>query len=609
MVNLISKILLFLGVSISIGLAQPDIQATSDARSIYLGDTFTYKVEVKNSSDTPTINIPQTRNFSIVSGPMQSTSYSFINGAQSSTRSVSYTLVALEAGSLTIPPSDVIIKNKTYKSNPVQIEVLKQPGSSSGGRSVQSQAPAQNQQFKTAKRNPREELPEIMVRAEPNLDQVVVGEPLTVTYKLYTQVRVYNYGIDKLPDAVGFWAEEIEQKNQPQLKAEIVDGVNYQSAVLKEVVYYPTRSGELTIEPLRINFEIQTRRQRTNNFFNDPFFDDVFARTQKVLFTNAIKLQVNDIPRPTPAHYTGAVGQFQLTAHLDTNLVAVNDAVGFNLTLNGTGNFKTLNLQELSLPDGIDMFKPEKEEHVNLVNGAYRGFKKMTYLLVPRKAGDVMLPPIELVFYNPATKRYQTTKTAPIKLTVNPISSDQPIVTSGYTRKEVALMNRDLRFIRLQSDPFVRIGERLTDHYWFWLVFILGASGMVGIVLYEKREEKIDTNRALGRRIKAYRTARNLLKRAQKTAIDEKQVYPLLSQALVGFIGDALNLPEKALVTEALINEVHVRGVHEKTVQELNAILIRLDMGRFAPGADESGTPELIQHATSILTQLSRELK
>lgn len=593
--------------------AQPEIVASSDARSIYAGDTFTYKVEVKNAGTTPSINFPSTRNFSVVTGPLQSSSYTIINGVQSSTRSVSYIVVALEAGELTIPAAEVIIKNKTYKSNPVDIEVLPQPGTQAGAQSAQSQvqtpmATNNNRQRQPARNQPKES-PELMVRAEPNLTQVVVGEPITVTYKLYTQVRVYNYGIDKLPDAVGFWSEEIEQKNQPQLKAEIVDGVNYQSAVLKEVVYYPTRSGELTIEPLRINFEVQTRKQRTNNFFNDPFFDDVFARTQKVLFTNEIKLQVNEIPKPTPANYTGAVGRFQLTAHLDTNVVSVNDAVGFNLTLQGTGNFKTLNLPELNLPDGIELFKPEKEEKINLVNAAYRGYKRMTYLLVPRKAGEVLLPSVELVYYDTEKRRYQTTKTAPIRLNILPISIDQPLVTSGYTRKEVALMNRDLRFIKLQSDPFVQIDDNILHKTWYWLVYGVGMLLMGGVVLYESRASKIGSNQALSRRMKAYRNAQKLIKLANKVVSEEKQVYLYLSQAIVGYIGDTMNLPEKALITEALVEAVKTRVHDEKLVSDLHAMLIRLDMGRFAPGADESSTSELITHATHIVQQLSRKLK
>ena len=606
-------LILFLAISACttvVKAQQPEIIASCDVRNVYVGDTFTYKVEVIDASTTPTIHFPSTRNFSIVNGPMQSSRYSINNGVQSSTRGVSYVVVALEAGKLTIPPAQVIIKNKSYQSNAVSIEVLPQPGSTTGAQSAQSKSPTQkNNRPDQSSRTPQKASPELMVRAEPNVTHVVVGEPVTITYKLFAQVRVYNYGIDKLPDAVGFWAEEIEQKTQPQLKPEIVEGVNYQSAVLKEVVYYPTRSGELTIEPLRINFEVQTRKQRTNNFFNDPFFDDVFARTQKVLFTDAVKLRVDDVPKPTPANYTGAVGQFQLAARLDTNVVSVNDAVGFNLTLQGTGNFKTLNLPELKLPDDIDMFKPEKEEKINLVNAAYRGYKRMTYLLVPRKAGDIIIPPIELVYYDSQQKRYRTTKTVPIQLIIQPVSSDQPLVTSGYTRKEVALMNRDLRFIKLQSDPFVRIGDNILHKSWYWLVFVAGTIFIIGAVFYEQRENKIETNQALSRRLKAFRNAQQLIKLATKAGSDEKQVYFYLSQALVGYIGDSLNLPEKSLVTEALAEAVKMRTNNEKLVNELHALLIRLDRGRFAPGADESSTPDLIRHATHTIQQLSREIK
>ena len=170
-------------------------------------------------------------------------------------------------------------------------------------------------------------------------------------------------------------------------------------------------------------------------------------------------------------------------------------------------------------------------------------------------------------------------------------------------------MNRDLRFIKLQSDPFVRIGDNILHKSWYWLVFVAGTIFIIGTVFYEQRENKIETNQALSRRLKAFRNAQQLIKLATKAGSDEKQVYFYLSQALVGYIGDSLNLPEKSLVTEALAEAVKMRTNNEKLVNELHALLIRLDRGRFAPGADESSTPDLIRHATHTIQQLSREIK
>ncbi|MCF7800382.1 MAG: BatD family protein [Candidatus Marinimicrobia bacterium] len=600
--------LILVGMIPGLLMGQPDIHASVDARRIYVGDTFTYKVEVKNSDSTPTIHLPASRKLSVVSGPMQSTSFSIMNGVQSSTRSVSYTMVALEPGELTIPPSEVVIRNKRYQSNAVQLEVLPQPGSGTKAAPGGSRNDRQLQQ--TQPQSKSVPAPEIMLRAEPNRTDIVVGEPVTITYKLYTQVRVYNYGIDKLPDAVGFWSEEIPLTGQPQLKAEIVDGVNYQSAVLKKVVYYPTRPGELTIEPLRVNLEVQSKRRRSRNtFFSDPFFDDVFSHEKKVLFSNSLKLKVSDVPRPTPPNYSGAVGKFRLSARLDTNTIHVNDAVGLHVTLEGTGNFKTLNLPDITLPDGIDMFKPEKEEKVRLVNEVYQGYKRMTYLLVPRAAGEMVIPAFTLVYYDSDAKKYRTAETKRLTLQVKPLSGEQPLITSGYSREEVALMNQDLRFIKLQGAKFVPMGYRVLNQWWYHTTMMMGLVAMLGVVLYTRRQEKIGSDKALGRRLRAHNRAQTLLKSARKVVMDEKQVYALLSQAVVGYIGDRLNLPEKALDTDALIHELTQRKISEQLVSEVRALLIRLDMGRFAPGADSAEPPELIQNARQILTRLSRELK
>ncbi len=591
--------------------AQPQIKASVDAVRIYVGDTFTYKVEVKNAGQTPTIQLPGSRTFSIVSGPMQSTSFTIINGVQSSSRSVTYTLVALDPGKLIIPPSRVILGSKTYETNSVDLEVLNQGKPSqttTRNRSTPRSRKAPTMHSKVNQPNTKHQ--NLLVRAIANREAVVIGEPLTVIYKLYTLVRVLNYNIDKLPDAVGFWTEEIPLKGQPQLKAELWNGANYQAAVLKKAVFYPTQTGELTIDPLRVTLEAEVKTQRRNNFFNDPFFNDFFTRpTQKVFFTNALKIKVKDVPRPAPIDYSGAVGRFKLSAHLDTSLVNVNDAVGFSLTLRGTGNFKTLNLPDIQMPDGIDLFKPEKDERINLVKAEYRGYKRMTYLLVPRQAGDIQIPVVTLTYYDPDAKKYVTTKSSPLHLKVNPVSGDQPLITSGYTRKEVALMNQDLRYIKLESDPLRPRNHLFVKTWWFWSIILLGVFIFSGTVLWDRRRRKIGSDVALGRRLRAWNKAQTALKNARKQSNAEARVYQLLNQALVGYIGDRLNLPEKALITENLVIRVSEQPVNPALVKELEAILIRLDMGRFAPGADASSVDDLIKHATTLLNQLSKELK
>jgi len=404
------------------------ITASLDVKQVLVQESFTWKLEVEGSDDMPSVRLPDIDKIALLSGPMQSSNYTFVNGKTSSKKSISYTFVAMEAGEVIFPAVDVFLGKKRYKTQALKLEVVATRGINT------KQAPTNES---------------VYLRAIPSKSSVYVGEPLTVRYKLFTKVGVYNYQVEKLPDAVGFWAEEIPQSAQPRLVSEVINGERYNTAVLKTVLYYPTKSGELVIDPLNTELEIEVKsNQRTNRRFNDPFFNDPFfngsRKATKNFLSNPLKISVASLPEPRPRNFGGAVGNFQLRAGLDTNAVFANDAVGLSITLSGSGNFKSLQLPEPKLPEGVDIFKPERTESISIQGMKHAGSKKSTYLLVPRVPGEVLIDPVEFTYFDLRSKKYVTRTSGPIKMSVYDAEGSQPVVTSGYSREEVELMQEDI---------------------------------------------------------------------------------------------------------------------------------------------------------------------
>lgn len=576
---------------ISSALAEPRISSSVDAKQVLLQESFTWTIEVEGSDEMPNIRLPDIDKVALLSGPAQSSNYTYVNGKMSSKKSLSYTFAALEVGKVTIPSVEVFLGEQSYRTKPLTVTILaSQTSSAAANSSGQS----------------------VFLRALPSKTSIYIGEPVSIEYKLFTKVGVYNYQVDKLPDAVGFWAEEIPQGSQPRLVSEIVNGVRYNTAVLKTVLYYPTRAGELTIDPLKAELEIEVKsNQRNRRMFNDPFFNDPFfsgtKKATKNFLSNRVKINVKSLPEPIPTNFTGAVGQFQIKANLDTNAVFANDAVGLSISLSGVGNFKSFQLPEPQLPDGIDIFKPERSESISIKGMRHRGSKNSTYLLVPRTAGRVIIDPIEFTYFDPSAKKYITKSSGWIKMTVYDAEGTLPLVTSGYSREEVELMQEDIRYIKAADTGFSR-AQSSPFGIKYWTMHVFGILALLGIFGYEYRSRKLHGNADLRRSVKAMRSARKKLNHAQKISDDSEALRSQLHQCISGYIGDRLNAAENALDIDELTALLHQKEIPEEIVSETKHYLDGLTLDRFAPGMVKRSSSEWISATQKLLQDLGRVL-
>lgn len=571
--------------------AQVKVTASLDARQVYVQESFTWTLEVQGSDKMPSVRIGDIDKIALLSGPMQSSNYTIVNGRTSSKKTISYTFVAMEAGSVIFPSVDVMIGTQRYQTERLKLQIL-----AAGNAKSKQGGATQN----------------VSIRAIPNKSTVYIGEPLVVRYKLFTKVGVYNYQVEKLPDAVGFWAEEVSQSSQPRLVSEVVNGVRYNTAVLKTVLYYPTQSGELTIDPLKTELEIEVKsRQRSNSRFNDPFFNDPFfsgkRKATKVFLSNPLRIEVKSLPEPRPRNYSGAVGSFQIRAALDTNAVFANDAVGLNISLSGSGNFKSLQLPEPDLPAGIDMFKPERTENIRIQGAKHTGNKRSTYLLVPRVSGKLTIDPIEFTYFDLKSQKYMTLSSAPLSMNVYDAEGTQQVVTSGYSREEVELMQEDIRYIKAAGSGF-NTATKSPLGSGFWTTHLLGLVALASAFGYEYRSRRLEGNADLRRRTNALKQARKQLKQAEKLSDDSEELRALLHQCIVGFIGARLNVAENTLDTAQFSVLLQEQEIPTEIIEENQKFLDGLAMDRFAPGAVQRSASDWITATNELLGKLRKVL-
>ena len=100
------------------------VTASVDVNQIAVNETFAFKIEAKDADNMPQVNLaPIEKDFTIISGPAQQTSYQFINGSATSSKSLTWTLVPNKKGKLVIPAIRVVLDGKKLKTKPIPMNV------------------------------------------------------------------------------------------------------------------------------------------------------------------------------------------------------------------------------------------------------------------------------------------------------------------------------------------------------------------------------------------------------------------------------------------------------------------------------------------------------
>jgi len=476
----ILSFLFFLSVSYG-----QSISASVDVNQLTLSETFTFKIEAKDADEMPKVDLsPFKKNFTIISGPAQQTSYQWINGKATSSKTLTWTLAANRKGSLVLPPITVTVDGKHFKTKPIPINV-KDSGRISNNN-------------------------DLFLLAEVDKKEAFVGEQITVVYKLYTRVQRSLEDI-KYPESVGFWSEELSVPRPPRFNLTTLNGVQYNVATLYKIALFPTKNGELKLSPMTVRCNVQIKKKRRQrSVFDDPFFNSFFNETvQKVLRTESTVISVKPYPEGKPATFTGAVGEFQLSASIDTDNLRTNEAITYTVKLNGTGNLNMFSLPELNFPETMEVFPPTSTFDQEQLWDQFTGTMKWEYILIPREAGKIFLPRIELSYFNPKDEKFYTITSRSIELNVTPGEEQISSRTTGFTKEEIKLLGQDIHYNATTPPSWIERGSHQIP-IWVWTGYIL----TIGLFLTPVSLSKYHSQRLA---TAGERMSHRALKRAQKS--------------------------------------------------------------------------------------------
>ena len=599
-------ILILLALGTTLHAQQMTVQAP---QSVYEGDYFTVRFVVDARASG--FQGPSFKGFSLRSGPntSSSSSFSFVNGQMtSSVQTVySYTLAADAVGTFTVDPATCTADGKKVSSQSFTIKVEK---GDPNRRQQQQQQQQQRQAYNPWDQQPRQaseiDSKSLFARASVSKSNPYQGEQVIVTYKIYTQVPLSQYAIDKLPGNRGFWAEDLSEGGQLKQYEETVGDRRYQVAEIRRGALFAQESGNLTIEPLDLNVlaMVQRQRRRTGtilDLFDDPFFSAREA-VERPLSTNRIQVKVKPLPA-APAGFSGAVGRFDVQGGLSLDRVKANEAVSYRITVSGSGNLMLINAPTPDFPNVFEVYDPQIDDNIKKGDNGISGSRTFEWVLIPRTQGKYTIPSMDFVFFDPSTGRYVTKTIAPQTIEVE--KGDARNIAHTGSKDDVRLLNSDINYLR----PTGRLQPlRAEDHAGplFWIVAALIVLATAATILLVRRRQAAEQDVAGMRMKRAVRLARKRLKRAEAHLhdADSNAFYEEIYRAIWGCLSDKYNIPLSTLSRDTVTQCLVDKQVPAEQQERIMKVLQEVDLARFAPGDAHVQMQSIYDDALNMIVAL-----
>lgn len=585
--------------------AQVNFQASAPA-VVSVGEQFRYTL-LLNSSGTG-LKLPGLAGFQLVMGPStsSSTSMQYINGQMSRTQTTTYTYIfqALSKGTFTIAPASITVEGTVVSSNSITIEVVE-------GEKPQTAPGTQQQQSPQTSQSTGGSDADVFIRAIVSKTNVFQGEPLVVTFKLYTRLDATNLENPKAPALNGFYLQEIEVPPLSSLEREMVNGEVYGTGVLRKVVLFPQRAGELIIDPYELDVIVRERVASAPRGFFDDFFGSAQLVRKKAV-SPAIKINVKPLPQPRPQDFSGAVGNFSIEVSADKTQVKANEPVNYSIKISGTGNLKLIEQPKVDFPIGFEVFDAQVKESVRNTESGSSGSKSFEILLIPRHQGAYRIPPLNFSWFDPASGSYKSYSGEEISLQIEKADgSEGSVSVTGFAREDVRLIGEDIRFIKMNRPVFTQTNKVFFGSLPFYLAFAIPFVLLVLLVILRRKQIQYNSDLQRVRNRKASRVARRRLKKANNLLKQGKnqEFYEEILHSAWGYLGDKLNIPLAELSRNTVLEKTEGAEIIQALINELFAVIDICEAARYSPGYPGSEVEKVYSETARLIEEIENKIQ
>lgn len=557
------------------------------------------------SSDVSRFTPPSLNDFEVLNGPSSSTfnSYQIINGKTSHSESTTYTYIlsARKSGKLTIGPATIQANGRTLRSAAITLDARAgtqnnrshSPNNGNGGEPVDESIQQAGSQVSAR---------DLFIDVTPSRTKVREQEAVLLTYKVHSRVGVglANTQLTNKPDFKGVISQEIPLPgNQIQTVLEQRNGTTYRTGTILEYIVFPQQSGELLIPS--ITFDCTVVQQNRHMDLADAFFNGggtIGVKVRRVV--PELKLQVEALPQPKPANFSGAVGHFEIEGKLLNPSIRTNDLATYRVTLKGLGNLKLITPPAMKFPTDFETYDAKTNENTQVSTDGLTGELTFDYTFVPRNVGKYDIPALEFIYFDTEKGDYQTIRTQP--LTINVGKGER---SNADVDHQLALLRSDIHDIHTANSPQALPSWLTWGNWSFALLNLVLATVFAASIFIARKWAKRHADTAERRRSGAAKQVAARLAEAEKliNAPNQTAFYSAISKALIGYLTDTFGIGQADLNNENIKQLLNQKGHDETTINQLLNLMQTCEFAQYAPSSNTERS-EVYQQALDLLSKL-----
>jgi hypothetical protein len=664
---------LFFSLMMLSSAAQEIVFATIPAaKRVGIQDPFQVQYVIQNVRRVESFSLPQMRDVQVLSGPMQSSRFSEVNGHRTVSIELTYVFKAKKKGSVMIPGGIMTVDGREYKSNNVSIDVIDgsvlQP---SRGRQIDPfededpfaalfgeedpflamqkqhqqmmqmlqrqmrQDPFAGQQRPQPNRNAsarpeaisREQIKDnLFIKVETDKRNVNLGEQVTVSYKLYTRLPM-EINLTKLPSLNGFWSQDFKIPQPPKPVKEILNGKEFQVFEIKRTALFPTQTGELVLDAAEAEGMARILKPRSarnqNPFGDDPFasffgsmlmsdpdFNDAFA-TGYEYEDIPVKLQSTPIKiQVNDIPITGRPASFQGAVGQYT-LESNIDRMELTTDDVAYVSLKIAGTGNLKMIGAPKFNLPEDLDQYDPV--VKDTITNTNDIIAGVKTFTYAIAPRTAgVFSIPSAEfTYYDPHSKEFKTINTP--SYTLTVKQGKEDHSIAKnrLPRDIHDI-VSSDISIQKSKPsyLPTSAMYWGGFALPLLAYLGLIAYKRKEDELQSNTVLLKNKRANKVAMKRLAAAEVFLKQSAQspFYEETSKAVWLYLSDKLNIPLSALSKEVALRKLNELKISADLQTELLRVADECEMALYAPDRGAMRMHQTYSDALKLIGDLEDKL-
>jgi hypothetical protein len=541
---------------------------------------------VENAASVESLTPPAFDGFTIVSGPMQQTGMSVVNGNVSKSEGVTYVLKPSATGKFSIAGATAVVNGKQMRSNSVTVTITNDAPKPSTGNTnplfnlaLPEEAPEVNEEYILRKgENAADKIKNnLLVRLDVSKTTCYAGEPIVATYKLYSCLKSESR-VTKRPSLSQFSVYDMVQPEANNPTIEKLNGKLYNAHIIRKVQLYPLQDGSFDLDPVELDNTVRFLRLEggANKTSMQQLLDDYMngvtngkmEEQQISLASKPVTITVKPLPAAgKPASFDGAVGKFTIAALVPKAEIIANEPALFQVMVKGQGNLTLINAPQVQWPQGVEGNESTVKENLDKTVAPITGTKLFEYSFISKRPGKITIPSVEFSYFDPAVDAYKTVRTDSIVVDI-----DKPSKKS----KRSAAADNDGQYSTSTGFNWQKL---------WWLLALLPV--VVLSLLFSRRKKQPVKNTAsiapaVKNEVKApvdpFEGARHAL-----VAVNSQLFYKETGKATWHILAEKFNLTTSQLNKPVVIRLLQQGNASPETIQLLENVLNDCELALYTP--------------------------